>query len=132
MRGAARIRLRCPLSLRDGRTSAVRPATGRGVSRGFGVDLPHEGAIHVTFDDSTIVDTYQEKKQGLSEVGVTMTVAEFRQKVLRRKAPLLLNVALRATEEERGRSAAPLEYALRACPVCRLNATVAVSLQGCG
>ena len=34
----------------------------------------------VTFDDSIIVDTYQEKKQDLSEVGVTMTVAEFRRK----------------------------------------------------
>ena len=32
------------------------------------------------FDDSIITDTYQEKKQDLSEVGVTMTVAEFREK----------------------------------------------------
>ena len=50
------------------------------VAQGFGIELPHEGAIHVTFDDSIIVDTYQEKKQDLSEVGVTMTVAEFRTK----------------------------------------------------
>ena len=50
------------------------------IARGFGVELPHEGAIRVTFDDSIIVDTYQEKKQDLSEVGVTMTVAEFRAK----------------------------------------------------
>ena len=47
---------------------------------GFGIDLPHEGAIRVTFDDSIIVDTYQEKRQDLAEVGVTMTVAEFRAK----------------------------------------------------
>ena len=47
---------------------------------GFCVELPCEGAIHVNFDDSIIVDTYQEKKQDLSEVGVTMTIAEFRQK----------------------------------------------------
>ena len=26
------------------------------IARGFGVDLPHEGAIRVTFDDSIIVD----------------------------------------------------------------------------
>ena len=50
------------------------------IARGFGIDLPHEGAIRVTFDDSIIVDTYQEKKQDLSEVGVTMSVAEFRAK----------------------------------------------------
>ncbi len=50
------------------------------IARGFGIDLPHEGAVRVTFDDSIIVDTYQEKKQDLSEVGVTMTVAEFRAK----------------------------------------------------
>lgn len=31
------------------------------VARGFGIELPHEGAIRVTFDDSIIVDTYQEK-----------------------------------------------------------------------
>jgi len=34
----------------------------------------------VMFDDSIITDTFQEKKQDLAEVGVTMTVAEFRQK----------------------------------------------------
>lgn len=32
------------------------------------------------FDDSIITDTFQEKKQDLAEVGVTMTVAEFRTK----------------------------------------------------
>jgi len=50
------------------------------IARGFGVDLPHEGDLKVMFDDSIITDTYQEKKQDLSEVGVTMTVAEFREK----------------------------------------------------
>lgn len=50
------------------------------IVRGFGVDLPHEGDLKVMFDDSIITDTYQEKKQDLSEVGVTMTVAEFRTK----------------------------------------------------
>ena len=50
------------------------------IARGFGVELPYEGAIRVDFDDSIIVDTFQEKKQDLAEVGVTMTIAEFRQK----------------------------------------------------
>ena len=50
------------------------------IARGFGVELPPEGAIRVDFDDSIIVDTFQEKKQDLAEVGVTMTIAEFRQK----------------------------------------------------
>ena len=70
------------------------------IARGFGIDLPHEGAISVTFDDSIIVDTYQEKKQDLSEVGVTMTVAEFRAKwyaetpeVAEERAAALLAVA---------------------------------------
>lgn len=47
------------------------------MERGFGADLPHEGDIHVALDDSIIVDTFQEKKQDLAEVGVTMTIAEF-------------------------------------------------------
>ncbi len=50
------------------------------IARGFGVELPHEGDLKVMFDDSIITDTYQEKKQDLAEVGVTMTVVEFRQK----------------------------------------------------
>ena len=50
------------------------------VARGFGVELPDEGSIRVDYDDSIITDKYQEKRQDLSEVGVTMTVAEFRQK----------------------------------------------------
>lgn len=50
------------------------------IARGFGADLPHEGDLKVMFDDSIITDTFQEKKQDLSEVGVTMTVAEFREK----------------------------------------------------
>ena len=50
------------------------------IARGFGVDLPHEGDLKVMFDDSIITDTFQEKKQDLQEVGVTMTVAEFREK----------------------------------------------------
>ena len=70
------------------------------IARGFGIDLPREGAINVTFDDSIIVDTYQEKKQDLSEVGVTMSVAEFRAKwyaespeVAEEKAAALMAVA---------------------------------------
>ena len=50
------------------------------VVRGFGVELPDEGDMGVMFDDSIIADTFQEKKQDLSEVGVTMSVAEFRAK----------------------------------------------------
>jgi len=50
------------------------------IVRGFGVELPCEGEIRVDFDDSIIVDTFQEKKQDLAEVGVTMTIAEFRAK----------------------------------------------------
>lgn len=50
------------------------------IARGFGVDLPHEGDLKVLFDDSIITDTFQEKKQDLAEVGVTMAVVEFRQK----------------------------------------------------
>lgn len=50
------------------------------IARGFGVDLPHEGNLKVIFDDSIITNTFQKKKQDLAEVGVTMTVAEFRTK----------------------------------------------------
>ncbi|WP_165042895.1 hypothetical protein [Adlercreutzia sp. ZJ138] len=50
------------------------------IARGFGVNLPLEGDLKVMFDDSIITDTFQEKKQDLAEVGVTMSVAEFRQK----------------------------------------------------
>lgn len=50
------------------------------IARGFGVNLPDEGDLKVMFDDSIITDTFQEKKQDLAEVGVTMSVAEFREK----------------------------------------------------
>ena len=50
------------------------------IARGFGVALPCEGDMHVDFDDSIITDKFQEKKQDLAEVGVTMSVAEFRQR----------------------------------------------------
>ena len=50
------------------------------IARGFGVALPDEGDMRVDYDDSIITDKYQEKKQDLAEVGVTMSVAEFRAK----------------------------------------------------
>ena len=50
------------------------------IARGFGVSLPCEGDIHVDFDDPIIKDKFQEKKQDLAEVGITIFVAEFRQR----------------------------------------------------
>ena len=45
-----------------------------------GVELPDEGEVRVTFDDSIITDTSAEKRQDMAEVGVTMNAWEYRQK----------------------------------------------------
>ena len=50
------------------------------VSRGFGEKIPDEGDLRVQFDDSIVQDTAAEKEQDMKEVGVTMSVAEFRMK----------------------------------------------------
>ena len=50
------------------------------IARGFGVNLPHEGNIHVLFDDAIISDTAAEKKQDMEEVGITMAAWEYRAK----------------------------------------------------
>lgn len=50
------------------------------VSRGFGEKTPDEGDLRVQFDDSIVQDTAAEKEQDMREVGVTMSVAEFRMK----------------------------------------------------
>ena len=39
-------------------------------SRSLGVELPDEGEVRVTFDDSIIADTAAEKKQDMDEVAV--------------------------------------------------------------
>ena len=49
-------------------------------SRSLGVELPGEGEVRVTFDDSIITDTSAEKRQDMAEVGVTMNAWEYRQK----------------------------------------------------
>lgn len=49
-------------------------------ARKLGATLPDEGDITVTFDDSIITDTETEKKQDLSEVGVTLNAWEYRVK----------------------------------------------------
>lgn len=49
-------------------------------SRSLGVELPDEGEVRVTFDDSIITDTSAEKRQDMAEVGVTMNAWEYRQK----------------------------------------------------
>ena len=46
----------------------------------FGEDLPDEGEINVTWDDSIITDTAAEKQQDMAEVGVTMNDWEYRMK----------------------------------------------------
>ena len=38
------------------------------VERRLGVELPDEGLVHVTFDDSIITDTTAEKRQDMDEV----------------------------------------------------------------
>ena len=50
------------------------------VSRGFGEDIPDEGAMRVMFDDSIIQDVAAEKAQDMAEVGVTMNAWEYRAK----------------------------------------------------
>lgn len=49
-------------------------------ARRLGVNLPEEGNIIVSFDDSVITDTETEKKQDLSEVGITLNPWEYRVK----------------------------------------------------
>ena len=49
-------------------------------SRSLGVELPDEGEVRVTFDDSIITDTSAEKRQDMAEVGVTMNAWEYWQK----------------------------------------------------
>ena len=70
------------------------------IARGFGVDLPHEGDLEVMFDDSIITDTFQEKKQDLQEVGVTMSVAEFREKWYSESADTAKRRAVEVTNSE--------------------------------
>ena len=50
------------------------------VSRGFGEEIPDEGAASVMYDDSIVQDTAAEKEQGMREVGVTMNAWEYRVK----------------------------------------------------
>ena len=50
------------------------------MSRSFGEAIPEEGELRVQFDDSIVQDTAAEKEQDMKEVGVTMSVAEFRMK----------------------------------------------------
>ena len=48
--------------------------------RRLGRELPEEGSVRVTFDDSIIQDTASEKQQDMAEVGVTMHAWEYRVK----------------------------------------------------
>lgn len=50
------------------------------VARNLGQPIPDEGEVRVSFDDSIISDTAAEKKQDMSEVGVTMQIWEYRSK----------------------------------------------------
>ena len=50
------------------------------VSRGFGEELPDEGDVRVTFDDSIIADTAASKASDMAELGVTMHAWEYRRK----------------------------------------------------
>ena len=50
------------------------------VLRSFGEDLPDEGNITVTWDDSIITDTAAEKSQDMAEVGTTLNAWEYRMK----------------------------------------------------
>ena len=47
-------------------------------SRSFGESIPDEGETRIQFDDSIIQDTAAEKEQNMKEVGVTMSVWEYR------------------------------------------------------
>lgn len=50
-------------------------------ARGMGEELPAEGAVHVTFDDSIITDTTAEKAQDMAEVAAGLMAAwEYRAK----------------------------------------------------
>lgn len=49
-------------------------------ARNMGMDLPFEGDVHVSFDDSIITDTAAEKAQDLSELGRTLHPWEYRSK----------------------------------------------------
>ena len=50
-------------------------------SRSLGVELPNEGDVRVTFDDSIITDTAAEKQQDMAEVAAgLMMPAEYREK----------------------------------------------------
>lgn len=48
------------------------------VSRALGMEVPVEGEVHVSFDDSIIQDTDAEKARDMREVGVTMAAWEYR------------------------------------------------------
>ena len=51
------------------------------VERALGVDLPDEGGIRVTFDDSIITDTSAEKRQDMDEVAAGLMQGwEYRRK----------------------------------------------------
>ena len=52
------------------------------VSRGFGENIPDEGAMRVMYDDSIIQDVAAEKAQDMAEVGVTLNAWEYRMKWL--------------------------------------------------
>ena len=51
-------------------------------AREFGEELPDEGVVACTFDDSIISDTAAEKAQDMAEVGVTLNAWEYRMKWL--------------------------------------------------
>ena len=48
------------------------------VSRSLGENIPDEGSVRVTFDDSIVTDTAAEKQIAMAEVGVTMHPYEYR------------------------------------------------------
>ena len=50
------------------------------VSRGFGEELPDEGDVRMSFDDSIIADTAASKASDMAEVGVVMHAWEYRMK----------------------------------------------------
>ena len=47
-------------------------------ARSFGEELPDEGTVAVSFDDSIVTDTAAEKRLAMAEVGVTMHPWEYR------------------------------------------------------
>ena len=48
------------------------------MSRSLGENIPDEGSVRVTFDDSIVTDTAAEKQIAMAEVGVTMHPYECR------------------------------------------------------